>query len=343
MDHQPLRHMSRKVGYWWGDKKASRFNTAELGDHLAKHGFQFVKLNLDKSFIQQGPFCAIIHKFSDILTKADSGDSNSLKIIESFKQFIQESPHTIVIDSIPNVRILLNRFEQYRIIQDSQLALQGCLTPPFAALNTDDTEAIKLTLKENNVKYPFVCKPLIAHGSSSAHQMCLVFSEKGLLDIKPPCVAQTFINHNAKLFKIFVINDKYFVVDRPSLKNFKAGEIPTLHFDSPDISKPNSSSHLTELDEVSRASPPVLKENDVRRHVQILRKILGLKLFGVDLIVENQTGRPYVIDMNIFPGYVGVDNHVSLIANMIAELVKESEMKIFGDTNSHPLAHNKQS
>lgn len=53
--------------------------------------------------------------------------------------------------------------------------------------------------------------------------MCLIFSEKGLKDINPPCVAQTFINHNAKLFKIFVIHDRYFVVDRPSLKNFKPG------------------------------------------------------------------------------------------------------------------------
>ena len=32
---------------------------------------------------------------------------------------------------------------------------EGCLTPPFAALNTDDTEAIRIALKENNVEYPF--------------------------------------------------------------------------------------------------------------------------------------------------------------------------------------------
>ena len=53
--------------------------------------------------------------------------------------------------------------------------------------------------------------------------MSLIFSKKGLSDINPPCVAQTFINHNARLFKLFVIKDKYFVVERPSLKNFKAG------------------------------------------------------------------------------------------------------------------------
>lgn len=54
-------------------------------------------------------------------------------------------------------------------------------------------------------------------------QMSLVFSENGLDDIRPPCVAQTFINHSAKLYKLFVLKKQYFMVERPSLKNFEAG------------------------------------------------------------------------------------------------------------------------
>jgi len=53
--------------------------------------------------------------------------------------------------------------------------------------------------------------------------MAIIFNEKGLKDVEPPCVAQTFINHNAVLYKIFVIGKKHFVVPRPSLKNFFAG------------------------------------------------------------------------------------------------------------------------
>ena len=53
--------------------------------------------------------------------------------------------------------------------------------------------------------------------------MSLVFSENGLDDIRPPCVAQTFINHSAKLYKLFVLKKQYFMVERPSLKNFEAG------------------------------------------------------------------------------------------------------------------------
>ena len=51
--------------------------------------------------------------------------------------------------------------------------------------------------------------------------MAIIFSEKGLHDVNPPCVAQNFVNHNAILYKIFVVGGKHSVVERPSLKNFR--------------------------------------------------------------------------------------------------------------------------
>ena len=50
--------------------------------------------------------------------------------------------------------------------------------------------------------------------------MVLIFHEEGLKDISPPCVAQMFVNHDAILYKLYVIGDKWFMVERPSLKNF---------------------------------------------------------------------------------------------------------------------------
>lgn len=59
---------------------------------------------------------------------------------------------------------------------------------------------------------------------SSVHpQMAIIFSEEDLNDVKPPCVIQSFINHNAVLYKVFVVGDSYTVVERPSLKNFPSG------------------------------------------------------------------------------------------------------------------------
>ena len=53
--------------------------------------------------------------------------------------------------------------------------------------------------------------------------MSIIFNEEGLRDVQPPCVAQTFINHNALLYKMFVIGRSHYVVERPSVKNFSAG------------------------------------------------------------------------------------------------------------------------
>lgn len=74
-----------KVGYWWSEKKSGRFNAAEFANILNKHGIEFVMLDLEKDLSKQGPLCAIIHKFSDILIRADSGDVKSQKIIHSLK------------------------------------------------------------------------------------------------------------------------------------------------------------------------------------------------------------------------------------------------------------------
>ncbi len=55
--------------------------------------------------------------------------------------------------------------------------------------------------------------------------MSLAFHEAGLADVALPCVAQSFVNHDGVLYKIFVIGDKHFVAERPSIKNLTKGGI----------------------------------------------------------------------------------------------------------------------
>ena len=156
--------------------------------------------------------------------------------------------------------------------------------------------------------------------------MSLIFGKSGLSTIRPPCVAQTFINHNARLFKLFLIKDRYYVIERPSLKNFKRGglsqniyhflyfyskidlisdiDCETVFFDSHNISKPNCSSDLTELDENDDMSYQNREPEKERldRIVNVVSNKLGLSLLGIDVIIDNKTGRYAIIDMNAFPG-----------------------------------------
>ncbi|RWS09694.1 inositol-tetrakisphosphate 1-kinase-like protein [Dinothrombium tinctorium] len=313
-----------KVAYWWSDKKNLKMNADEFSEHLREYGIQLFKLNLDESLSKQGPFEAIIHKLSDVMVKADAGDDYAKKIVYDFDNYCKANPEMILIDPLDKVRILMDRYKQYKVIDESALGPEiGVFTPTFVELTSKDKQENIKKLKEADVRYPFVCKPLVAHGSTLAHQMSLIFCEKGLDDINPPCVAQTFINHNARLFKLFVIKDVYYLIERPSLKNFKAGDYPTIHFLSHDISKPKCCNSLTELDPDDRVNLDLTEPGTrtMDKIVEVLNEKLGLALYGIDVIIENETGRYAIIDMNAFPGYDGVDNILQLLSDMIVEAI----------------------
>lgn len=93
-------------------------------------------------------------------------------------------------------------------------------TPPFVELFQSDPEQMVKDLRSAHVQFPIVCKPQEAHGSSDAHRMMIIFNAAGLRSIKVPCVAQSFVNHDAVLYKVFVVGDIFHVVRRPSFENF---------------------------------------------------------------------------------------------------------------------------
>lgn len=101
------------------------------------------------------------------------------------------------------------RYCYYSILQDEPLFhKQGIFTPSFAEFTTNNIEMNIEIMRQRGVKFPIICKPTIAHGSKSAHDMIVIFNEKGLHVCKPPCVVQTFVNHNAVLHKVFLIGDR---------------------------------------------------------------------------------------------------------------------------------------
>ncbi|CAL9684726.1 unnamed protein product [Knipowitschia caucasica] len=152
--------------------------------------------------------------------------------------------------------------------------------------------------------------------------MALIFSEAGLDDVHPPCVLQSFVNHGAVLHKVFVVGDKHFCVERPSLKNFLPGpcDRKTIFFNSQQVSKPESSSDLNALDEQMPLLPMPSSEA-LAALVQELRSQLDMALFGVDIIVNIHTHTMTVIDLNVFPGYEGVPQFFSSLLDHIKTLL----------------------
>lgn len=337
----------KRVGYWLSEKKIKKLNFQAFADLCRKRGIDVVQLDLEKPLEEQGPLDVIIHKLTDVILEADQNDAQSQALVQRFQDYIDSHPETIILDPLPAIRTLLDRCRSYELIR----RLEGCMqddricSPPFMELASQCGEDTMAELKKHKLTFPFICKTRVAHGTNS-HEMAIIFSEDGLKDVKPQCVIQSFINHNAVLYKVFVVGESYTVVERPSLKNFSPSvssqsrggpDRNTIFFNSHNVSKPESSSDLTALDVVEGDCRPPSDEV-IRKISRNLREALGISLFGIDVIINNQTGQHAVIDINAFPGYEGVPEFFTELINHIQVVLQDQnpESPQFSQNNTAP-------
>nr|XP_015196187.1 PREDICTED: inositol-tetrakisphosphate 1-kinase-like isoform X2 [Lepisosteus oculatus] len=314
--------MNRRVGFCLSDKKRKRMNLAAFAELCQTRGIEVVEIDLSQPLDLQGPFSIIVHKLSDVIVEAEHS-SQSQELLANFEKHVAAHPLTVLLDPLPAMRQLLDRFVSYHIMNrlHDVMADPRICSPPYLEISTADQREIRDAVAKQQLSYPLISKTRVAHGSRS-HEMALIFGEDGLCDARPPCVLQSFVNHGAVLHKVFVVGQSHFTVERPSLKNFPMGpcDRKTIFFNSHEVSKPESSSHLTALDE-GTALPRPPSDEVISAMVTELRAELGMSLFGVDVIVNNETERLTVIDINIFPSYEGVPQFFSaLLAHIEAVL-----------------------
>lgn len=319
----------RVVGYWFNEKKCQKFRLAELQAECKRRGIELVKIDLSRPIEDQGPFDLMLHKLTALYAQALSNDPKALLAIKRVEKYISENPKTFIMDPIPGVCQLLQRDQTYHLLQQCTKEDDKVFTPSYAKLTTTDIQLNKKLLTEASVTFPMVCKPVTGGGTKEAHEMDVVFNEAGIAECTLPCIAQSFINHGAVLYKLFVLGPVWFVVVRPSLKNFYAGvdgcyginklaEQETVHFNSHHVSKENSQSPLNQLDpgdekeDLPKADPAVFN-----RIVTVLRDELKMDLLGIDVVIESSTGRYGIIDVNAFPSYDSVPNLMKHLVDLL--------------------------
>lgn len=314
------------IGYSISEKKRQKFNWNDFCSVCESEGFLLKMIDINSDLESQGPFHVFIYKMTDKLAHAEYGDQNAKAIISRMKEYFCQHPEIIVIDPLDNIRILINRYKSYEILQE-QLQLDDVFTPRFVEIKSKNTiENISL-LRMAGIKFPFLCKPLVAQGSNDAHKMMVIFNEEGVKDCQPPCVAQEFVNHNAILYKIYIVGENFHVVERPSFKNFYEEDctaLNTIFFSSHDICKSGSKSKwsiLTEEDIPLTVKP---KHETLEKIVKRVTELFGLLLVGVDVVIENHTGKYAIIDVNMFPGYDSYPNFFEQLVSCIKKLSMEN-------------------
>jgi len=189
---------------------------------------------------------------------------------------------------------------------------------------------------------------MTACGKASTHYMYLVFTieklhqllvaqheQQQLLQpasaatpvfLDMPIIAQSFVNHNATLYKCYVIGSEHtFVQCRASIRNFAAHETDTLFFNSqlpfPDSLKDAEAS-------AKYASKQFLAPELAKPFHEIsnaIRETLKLNLFGYDVVIDAKTGMKYIVDVNYLPTYTGVPNVYDMLLAHLKKLVQEKQ------------------
>lgn len=132
------------------------------------------------------------------------------------------------------------------------------------------------------------------------------------------------------------------VLYKPSqLPGFCFPERKPIFFHSHDVSKPECASDLNSRDNVEGVSRVPI--DDVIREIsRCLRRALDVSLFGIDIIISNQTGQHAVIDINAFPGYEGVpeffDDLLSHLTSVLQEQAFERTSVVGGQPPAAALA-----
>ncbi|XP_050711557.1 inositol-tetrakisphosphate 1-kinase-like isoform X3 [Eriocheir sinensis] len=285
------------VGYWFNEQKCQKFGVQDLTAACKRRGIQLVKIDMNSHLEDQGPFDLILHKVTALYAQALNNNQKATNALSMFENYLKKHPETFVMDPLPGVHKLLLRNQTYELLRQ-------------------------------HFKHD-VCKPVTGGGGVEAHEMAVVFNEVGLSEFRLPCVAQSFINHGAVLYKLFVLGPVWFVIVRPSLKNFYAGvdgcfgintleEQETVFFNSSSVSKADSQSPLNQLDpddmedDLPKADPAIFN-----RIVTSLREALNMDLLGIDVIIDSNTGKYGIIDVNAFPSYDSVPNLMEHLVDLL--------------------------
>jgi inositol-1,3,4-trisphosphate 5/6-kinase / inositol-tetrakisphosphate 1-kinase len=280
--------------------------------------------------------------------------------VQRLIDFKRDHPECSLVDSPLAVQTLMSR-------ADIAVTLQSCLltvttasgvpvgSPAYAVIGKQQGNAATIEKQVADLSFPIIVKPLTAAGTKASHAMAVLLDRTALLRVIPkvPCLCQEYSNHDAVLYKVYVLGDHVSVHKRRSLPNLPKNQTSTLNyveFDSqrpyPRLSEFGFPEDLEEIKEGNRipgarkrprnnglpvaaipCKPAAVTAEEVKPIVDALKEAFGLELFGFDILItpekEGQR-RMVVVDVNYFPSYKEVPNFPALLAKYLTDRAIES-------------------
>ena len=271
-------------------------------------------IDMERSIEEQGPFDIIFHKILKWFDK-DAGKGRSY--LNKLLGYHSANNHVTLIDPIENGIKLANRSLTLELAKQCEFSLgnRSVFLPKYMFLKNENISTMKEMIRNAGIKYPIIAKKLIGKaGLSESHDMRIVFSEENLKDLSLPCVVQEFLNHGGKMFKVYVIGDKFYTCEKPSVRNLHASDKETLFFDSTNITKGEYFPKLHEKDPsainfATSDNKELLDGRVISFLIQKLRMVLDFNMLGIDVIIDERTQNYGIIDLNYSPSFHCVMSH----------------------------------
>jgi inositol-1,3,4-trisphosphate 5/6-kinase/inositol-tetrakisphosphate 1-kinase len=205
----------------------------------------------------------------------------------------------------------------------SEFQIEVSLPKWVTILDNSTVPETEAAIRAADMHAPFLCKPEAACGKAYSHDMAVFSSAEQLAGfaVPPPFTIQEFRNHGGVVLKVYVLGPHWFVYPGPSIADTEA-TTGLRAFNSQELKHTAGAG-----EEARQAALDALKARRslVDALVAGVGKKLGLSLFGVDILLEAAPGnRVYVVDVNYFPGYAGVEDMHNKLADHIISRAKEA-------------------
>ncbi|KAK6934969.1 Inositol 1,3,4-trisphosphate 5/6-kinase, ATP-grasp domain [Dillenia turbinata] len=313
------------IGYALAPKKQQSFIQLSLINLAKERGIDFIKIDVDRRLIDQGPFDCVLHKLY--------GDDWKNQL----KEFSLRNPNALIMDPPEAIERLHNRISMLQVVSELKISEEKDATfgiPKQIVIY--DTKTLSDPCSWEGLKFPVIAKPLVADGSAKSHKMSLVFNRDGMSKLKPPIVLQEFVNHGGVIFKVYVAGEYVQCVKRKSLPDVteeKLGslegsltfsQISNLTANEKSDDKYYKMMHLEDAE-----MPP---QNLITEIARGLRKAMNLHLFNFDVIRDSSVGNRYlIIDINYFPGYAKMPHYETILTNFFWDILHKKDSVIVDD------------
>mmetsp|Transcript_10750 Transcript_10750/g.15730 ORF Transcript_10750/g.15730 Transcript_10750/m.15730 type:complete len:333 (-) Transcript_10750:24-1022(-) len=309
------------IGYVCSEKKRKRY-MEPFNDYIIKNKaktHQLIHLCEGNKPETEWPKVDIfLIRLTEQLTSSDPGDQI---ILNKVRNYMKLYPDVCVIEPFDKIASLLDR----NLMASLFKKLSSCKTPNFEMFHLKGTVP-------NKIRYPIMVKNDTACGSKESHEMHIFQSENEFKawreeerDDQPVSMrylAQEFLNHKGLIYKCYVIHNTLWVQQRGSIEDMdeliKMNLIP-LSFNS---QKMKGFKNFVKNIPDENISKDTMHYKICTKIMHELYECTKLDLFGFDIIFANEE-QPYIVDMNYFPGYKGIEDRDEHMFNMLMTRFEE--------------------